>query len=89
MAAPLALGMLARGGVEIGKYLAAAGIPGLTFGLLAQPKEYERNFDYSFYDSDHERFYDASLITDENPLGFNRPLFLEQMDIFHKIKPMY
>ena len=88
MALPL-LGMLGRGGLELLKYVGAIGIPGLTFGLLAQPKEYEKNFDYGFYDSDHERFYDPRLITNENPKGFNQQLFLEQMDVFHKIKPMY
>jgi hypothetical protein len=89
MAAPLALGMLARGGLELLKYGGAIGIPGLTFGLLSQPKEYEKEFDYDFYDSENPRFYDENLITEDNPRGFNRPLFLEAMVQYHKTQPMY
>jgi len=88
MALPL-LGMLGRGGLELLKYAGAIGIPGLTFGLLAQPKEYEKNFDYGFYDSENPRFYDPNLIAEDNPKGFNRPLFLKEMEQYHKIKPMY
>ena len=89
MALP-AMGMLAaRGGLELLKYAGAIGIPGLTFGLLSQPQEYEREFNYSFYDSENPRFYDKNLITKDNPKGFNRPLFLEAMVEYHKTQPMY
>ena len=38
MAFPIAA-VAGRGLLEVGKYLAAAGIPGIGFGLLAQPKD--------------------------------------------------
>jgi len=87
MAVPL-LGMLGRGGLELLKYAGAIGVPGLTFGLLSQPKEYEKNFPYDYYDSNHDRFYDPKLITKDNPRGFNEPLFLKEMEVYHKIQPM-
>ena len=89
MAVPLALGMLARGGIEVGKYLAAIGVPGLTFGLLAQPKEYERNFDYDYYEKDNPRFYSPIWASEDNPLGFNEEMFNEAREEYYRLKPMY
>ena len=88
MALPL-LGMLGRGALEVAKYAGVAGIPGIGFGLLAQPKEYEENFDYDFYNKDNPRFYSPIYKTEENPLGFNQEMYENAMDEYHRIKPLY
>ena len=64
-------------------------MPGFTFGLLAQPKEYERNFDYDYYEKDHPRFYSPIWASEDNPLGFNEEMFNEARELYHRIKPMY
>lgn len=88
MPAPL-LGMLGRGALEVLKYAGVAGIPGIGFGLLAQPKEYEENFDYDFYNKDNPRFYSPIYATEDNPLGFNQEMYENAMDEYHRIKPLY
>jgi len=88
MALPL-LGMLGRGGLELLKYAGAIGVPGITFGLLGQPKEYERNFDYDYYEKDHPRFYSPIWASEDNPLGFNEEMFNEAREEYYRLKPMY
>ena len=88
MAFPIAA-VAGRGLLEVGKYLAAAGIPGIGFGLLAQPKEYEQNFDHDYYNINHERFYSPIYATEDNPLGFNQELYDEAMVEYYDTKPMY
>jgi hypothetical protein len=83
-----AIGMLARGALEVGKYATAIAVPSML-GFLAAPKEYEKNFDYDYYNAENPRFYNQGLMTEDNPQGFDRQLFAEAMDEFYKIKPMY
>ena len=88
MAVPL-LGMLGRGGLELLKYAGAIGVPVITFCLLGQPKEYERNFDYDYYEKDHPRFYSPIWASENNPSGFNEEMFNEAREEYYRLKPMY
>ena len=55
----------------------------------SNPTEYAKNFDYEKYSAENPRFYDESLITEDNPKGFNEPLFNEAMVEYHKLLPLY
>ena len=83
------LGMLGRGGLELLKYTGVIVPPAITLGLFGQPKEYERNFDYDYYEKDHPRFYSPIWATEDNPEGFNEEMYIEAMDEFHRTQPMY
>jgi hypothetical protein len=83
------LGMLGRGGLELLKYAGAIGVPGITFGLLAQPKEYERNFNYDYYEKDHPRFYSPIWASEDNPSGFNEEMYNEAREEYYRLRPMY
>tara|TARA_R110002167_G_scaffold205070_1_gene409096 strand:+ start:649 stop:924 length:276 start_codon:yes stop_codon:yes gene_type:complete len=90
---PIPVAMLAgaalRGVGKLGLFTGITGLAGKGASMLAAPKDYEKNFDYEKYSAENPRFYDESLITEDNPKGFNEPLFNEAMVEFHKIQPMY
>ena len=85
-----ALGLMAlRGEGKLGLFTGITSIVGKGASMIAAPKDYEKNFDYEKYDAENPRFYNDSLITVDNPKGFNEPLFNEAMVEFHNIRPMY
>ena len=85
-----ALGLMAlRGAGKLGLFTGITSVIGKGASMLAAPKDYEKNFDYEKYDAENPRFYNESLITLDNPKGFNEPLFNEAMVEFHNIRPMY
>ena len=84
-----AIGMLGRGGLELLKYIGVIAPPAITLGFFGQPKEYERNFDYDYYEKDHPRFYSPIWASEDNPEGFNEEMYIEAMDEFHRTQPMY
>jgi len=92
MALPV-LGMLAgaalRGAGNLGLFTGITGLLGAGASMLAAPKEYEKNFDYDYYNAENPRFYNQGLMTEDNPKGFDEQLFNEAMGEFHRIRPMY
>ena len=90
---PIPIAMLAgtalRGAGKLGLFTGITSVIGKGASMLAAPKDYEKNFDYEKYDAENPRFYNESLITLDNPKGFNEPLFNEAMVEFHNIRPMY
>ena len=85
-----ALGLMAlRGAGKLGLFTGITSVVGKGASMLAAPKDYEKNFDYEKYDAENPRFYNESLITLDNPKGFNEPLFNEAMVEFHRTRPMY
>ena len=85
-----ALGLMAlRGAGKLGLFTGITSVIGKGASMLAAPKDYEKNFDYEKYDAENPRFYNESLITLDNPKGFDEQLFNEAMVEFHNIRPMY
>jgi hypothetical protein len=56
---------------------------------LAQPKEYERNFNYDYYEKDHPRFYSPIWASEDNPSGFNEEMYNEAREEYYRLRPMY
>ena len=63
-----------------------AGIGAMTKGFTS---EYEDEFDYDFYSSDHPRFYNPNLVSNLNPKGFDHQLYNQAMVEYHELKPLY
>jgi len=89
MALP-ALGLMAlRGAGKLGLFTGITSVIGKGASMLAAPKEYEKNYNYEYYNAENPRFYSQALISVENPKGFNEQLFNEAMVEFHRTRPMY
>ena len=85
-----ALGLMAlRGAGKLGLFTGITSVVGKGASMLAAPKEYEKNYNYEYYNAENPRFYSQALISVENPKGFNEQLFNEAMVEFHRTRPMY
>jgi len=85
-----ALGLMAlRGAGKLGLFTGITSVIGKGASMLAAPKEYEKNYNYEYYNAENPRFYSQALISVENPKGFNEQLFNEAMVEFHRTRPMY
>jgi len=73
--------------------LVAAGLFGTIATLGARSKgftsEYEDQFDYDYYSSDHPRFYNPNLVSNLNPKGFDHELYNQAMVEYHELRPLY
>lgn len=73
--------------------LVAAGLFGTIATLGARSKgftsEYEDEFDYDYYSSDHPRFYKPSLVSNLNPKGFDHEMYNQAMVEYHELRPLY